>query len=104
MRRHQDEVIARHLNAADACAAGVATHRIPSARFAVLLDGLYGSVSVDAVLHGAALARYRAALRSGTSFVDQVSLAVIARERVDAVFALDDDLAAAGVRLVPHSD
>jgi enoyl-CoA hydratase len=37
-------------NAADACAAGVATHRIPSARFAVLLDGLYGSVSVDAVL------------------------------------------------------
>jgi enoyl-CoA hydratase len=36
--------------AADACAAGVATHRIPSARFAVLLDGLYGSVSVDAVL------------------------------------------------------
>jgi enoyl-CoA hydratase len=37
-------------NAADACAAGVATHRIPSARFPDLLEGLYGSVSVDAVL------------------------------------------------------
>ncbi|MGI8526805.1 MAG: enoyl-CoA hydratase/isomerase family protein [Pseudolabrys sp.] len=37
-------------SAADACAAGVATHRISSARFPALLDGLYGSVSVDAVL------------------------------------------------------
>jgi enoyl-CoA hydratase len=37
-------------NAADACAAGIATHRIPSSRFAALLDGLCGSVSVDAVL------------------------------------------------------
>jgi len=72
-----------------------------------LLDDLLPIVDlvpVDAGLHAAALTRYRAALPSGTSFVDQVSLAVIARERVDAVFALDDDLAAAGVRLVPHSD
>ena len=37
-------------NAADSCAAGVATHRISSARFPALLEGLYGSVSVDAVL------------------------------------------------------
>ncbi len=29
---------------------GVATHRIPSARFAALLDGLTGTVSVDALL------------------------------------------------------
>jgi enoyl-CoA hydratase len=35
---------------ADACAAGLATHRIASARFAALLDGLSGTVSVDAVL------------------------------------------------------
>jgi enoyl-CoA hydratase len=34
----------------DACAAGIATHRIPSARFGALLDGLTGTVSVDAVL------------------------------------------------------
>jgi enoyl-CoA hydratase len=37
-------------NAADACSAGVATQRVPSARFPALLEGLYGSVSVDAVL------------------------------------------------------
>jgi enoyl-CoA hydratase len=35
---------------ADAVAGGIATHRIPSARFAALLDGLTGTVSVDAVL------------------------------------------------------
>ncbi len=37
-------------NAADACATGIATHRVPSARFPALLEGLYGNVSVDAVL------------------------------------------------------
>ncbi len=35
---------------ADAVAAGIATHRIPSARFGALLDGLTGTVSVDALL------------------------------------------------------
>ena len=35
---------------ADALASGIATHRIPSARFGALIDGLTGSVSVDAVL------------------------------------------------------
>jgi enoyl-CoA hydratase len=37
-------------NPADACAAGVATHRVPTARFPELLEALCGSVSVDAVL------------------------------------------------------
>ncbi len=37
-------------NSADGRGAGVATHRIPSARFAALLDGLTGTVSVDALL------------------------------------------------------
>ena len=37
-------------NAADAVAAAVATHRVPTERFPALLDGLYGSTSVDAVL------------------------------------------------------
>ena len=37
-------------NSADACAAGIATHRIPSARFAALLEGLTGTGSVDALL------------------------------------------------------
>jgi len=34
----------------DGLAAGVATHRIPTARFPALLDGLSGTVPVDAVL------------------------------------------------------
>src|SRR5436309_4239357 len=38
------------LNAADAMAAGVATHRVPSARFADLLDALCGAASVDALV------------------------------------------------------
>ncbi|MFA6267182.1 MAG: enoyl-CoA hydratase/isomerase family protein [Pseudolabrys sp.] len=37
-------------NAADGLYAGIATHRIPSARFAALIEGLSGTVSVDAVL------------------------------------------------------
>jgi enoyl-CoA hydratase len=37
-------------NAADACASGVATHRVPSSRFPELFEGLYGTVSVDAVV------------------------------------------------------
>ena len=35
---------------ADACAGGLATHRIASARFPALLEGLAGTVPVDAVL------------------------------------------------------
>lgn len=35
---------------ADGVATGIATHRVPSARFADLLDGLTGTVSVDALL------------------------------------------------------
>ena len=37
-------------NSADALAAGIATHRVPSARFPALLEGLAGTVPVDAVL------------------------------------------------------
>ena len=37
-------------NIADGVACGIATHRIPSARFADLLEGLAGTVSVDALL------------------------------------------------------
>jgi enoyl-CoA hydratase len=37
-------------NAGDAVACGLATHRVPSARFPALIEGLTGTVSVDAVL------------------------------------------------------
>jgi enoyl-CoA hydratase len=38
------------IGSADAVAAGIATHRVPSARFPALLEGLAGTVPVDAVL------------------------------------------------------
>jgi enoyl-CoA hydratase len=41
---------AERVRAEDAVAAGVATHRVKSDRFADLLDGLYGTVPVDALL------------------------------------------------------
>jgi enoyl-CoA hydratase len=41
---------AERLRAADAVASGVATHRVPSCRLGDLLDGLCGTVSVDALL------------------------------------------------------
>src|SRR5215475_2130362 len=37
-------------NAADALASSVATHRVPSERFPALLEGLYGTTPVDALL------------------------------------------------------
>ena len=58
-------------------------------------------VPVDTELHAAALARYRESLPSGTSFVDQVSLAVMARDSIDTAFVLDSDFAAAGFNVVP---
>src|SRR5690348_11680802 len=41
---------AERLTADDAVSGGVATHRVPSSRFADLLDGLTGTVPVDALL------------------------------------------------------
>lgn len=58
-------------------------------------------VPVDPALHAVALARYRASLPSGTSFVDQVSIAVMERQGIDTAFALDADFATTGVRVLP---
>jgi predicted nucleic acid-binding protein len=50
------------------------------------------------------LQRYRTALPTATSFVDHVSLAVIGREAITTVFALDPDLGTPGVRLVSSDE
>lgn len=70
-----------------------------------LVDGLLpiiNVIAVDADTHRSALATYRASLPSGTSFVDQVSLAVMPQARVDAAFALGTDFATAGIPLLPN--
>ena len=69
-----------------------------------LLDDLLPVLAVLPVepsLHASAQARYRASLPSATSFVDQVSFAVMAQEAIDTAFALDADFVTAGVDVLP---
>jgi predicted nucleic acid-binding protein len=69
-----------------------------------LLDDLLPVIAVlpvEPALHASAQARYRASLPSGTSFVDQVSFEVMAREAIETAFALDSDFLNAGVAVVP---
>jgi predicted nucleic acid-binding protein len=71
-----------------------------------LLDDLLPVVEivpVEPTLHAGALARYRESLPSGTSFVDQVSLAVMEQGGISTAFALDPDLARPGLTLLPRS-
>jgi enoyl-CoA hydratase/carnithine racemase len=79
-------------NGADACDAGIATHRIPTARFPALLDGLTGTVSVDALLaafaepagEGPVLARRAAIDRLFAGDSVEAILAALGREAVSS--------------------
>ena len=68
-----------------------------------LLDDVLPAIELLPVdtLHAHAQQRYRSSLPSGTSFVDQVSLAVIEREGITTALVLDTDFAASGVRMIP---
>jgi len=69
-----------------------------------LLDEVLPAIevlTVDGALLAQALLRYRAALPTSVSFVDHVSLAVSEREGITIVFALDPDLGATGLSLIP---
>jgi predicted nucleic acid-binding protein len=69
-----------------------------------LLDDLLPLVrvlTVEPIVHSAAQAAYRASLPSGTSFVDQVTLAVAGHEGIDTIFALDGDFAGHPVMVIP---
>jgi enoyl-CoA hydratase len=59
------------LNADDGAAAGVATHRMPSAAFADLLDGLCGSETVDSVLAGFAQPAKSGPIAERRSLIDR---------------------------------
>jgi predicted nucleic acid-binding protein len=60
-------------------------------------------VPIDGELHSAALTSYRESLPSGASFVDHVSLALMARDSIETAFVLDSDFAAAGINVIPSS-
>ena len=77
---------------ADALAAGIATHRIPSARFAALLDGLTGTVSVDALLSAFSEPAGQGPIAARRSAIDRL----FPGDRVEDILAALDREAAAG--------
>jgi len=79
-------------NGADALAARLATHRIPSARFAALLEGLSGAVSVDAVLAAFAEQAGEGPIMARRATIDRL----FAGDRVEDILAAVDREAASG--------
>jgi enoyl-CoA hydratase len=70
----------------DAVSCGVATHRIPSAQFDAVLDGLAGTVSVDAVLAAFAMPVERGPIAQRKIIIDRI----FAADRVEDILgALD---------------
>ncbi|MBA2381844.1 MAG: hypothetical protein H0V73_07010 [Chloroflexi bacterium] len=56
---------------------------------------------MDPAAHAAAIAGYRDSLPSGTSFVDQVSFAIMAREGIETAFVFDGDFESPGIAVIP---
>lgn len=79
-------------NGADGCAAGIATHRIPSARFPALLDGLTGTVSVDALLAAFAEPPGEGPIMARRAAIDRL----FAGDRVEGILAALDREAVSG--------
>ena len=82
----------------------VARRRLGVEGVIALLDDVLPAIElleVDSATHATAQGRYRASLPSGTSFVDQVSLAVIERDGIDTVLVLDPDFARPGLTIIP---
>jgi enoyl-CoA hydratase/carnithine racemase len=79
-------------NAADGCAAGLATHRIPSSRFEATLDGLAGTVSVDAVLAAFAEPAGEGPVLARRAAIDRL----FAADQVEDILAALDREAASG--------
>ncbi|HZD92369.1 MAG TPA: enoyl-CoA hydratase/isomerase family protein [Pseudolabrys sp.] len=71
------------LNAADGVAAGIATHYVPSARHPDLLEGLMGTVSVDATLAAFAEPAGAGPLTARRAVIDRL----FAHDTVEAILA-----------------
>jgi enoyl-CoA hydratase len=84
------------LKPADAVAAGIATHRVPSARFAELAEALCGSDPVDAVLAGFAGAGEPGAAGDVTARRDAIDRIFAAPGVEDILALLDSEAAGAG--------
>jgi enoyl-CoA hydratase/carnithine racemase len=80
------------LGGADALSAGITTHRVSSARFPALLDGLAGTVSVDAVLAAFAEPAGEGPIMARRASIDRL----FAYDRVEAILAALDREASSG--------
>ena len=69
----------------DAVSCGVATHRIPSAQFDAVLDGLMGTVSVDAVLAAFAKPVEKGPIVQRRSAIDRIFAADRVEDILDAL-------------------
>jgi enoyl-CoA hydratase len=79
-------------NGADTVAAGIATHRIASARFPEVLDGLTGTVSVDTVLGAFAEPAGEGPIQARRATIDRL----FAEPSVEDILAALDKEAATG--------
>ncbi|MBI3705592.1 MAG: enoyl-CoA hydratase/isomerase family protein [Rhizobiales bacterium] len=78
---------------ADGVGAGIATHRIPSARFAALIEALSGTVSVDAVLAAFAEPAGEGPIVAKRAAIDRL---FAGRQVEEIVAALEREAAAGG--------
>jgi enoyl-CoA hydratase len=78
---------------ADAVAAGIATHRIPSARFGALLDGLTGALSVGALVAAFAEPAGEGAIVTRRATIDRL---FVGNSVEDILAALDREAASGG--------
>jgi len=76
----------------DAVGSGIATHRAPSARFAALLEGLSGTVSVDAVLAAFSEPAEQGPIKQRKATIDRV----FAGDMVENILAALDREGASG--------
>jgi enoyl-CoA hydratase len=80
------------LNAADATAAGVATHRVPSAKFPELIEALCGTVAVDALLGAFAVPAGEGPVMPRQGAIDRL----FQGDRVEDILSALDTAATAG--------
>lgn len=100
--RRDDELVTHGYVVAESLA--VVRRRFGVEGAVTLLDDVLPPIvvlTVELDAHETARRAYRASLPSATSFVDQVSLAILRREGIGIVLALDPDLATPGSTLVP---
>ena len=97
-----DELVTHGYVVAESLA--VARRRLGVAGVIALLDEVLPAIEllpVDPALHHQAQRSYRAALPTGVSFVDQVSLALMEREAIGTALVLDADFEGQGIAIIP---